>query len=104
MFRCRFRRLRLLLVVLLLAASAAAPARGPWRASEANTRGWQWMTPEERIEHQARIRSFQRLDECEAYQQEHHRLMAERAAAQGRQLSAEGRDICEHLRPAVARP
>ncbi|WP_205629902.1 hypothetical protein [Dechloromonas denitrificans] len=90
--------------MVLIAASGAAPARGPWRASEDNTRGWQFMTPEERVEHQARIRSFQRLDECEAYQQAHHRLMLERAAGQGRQLSAGGRDICEHLRPAAARP
>ncbi|WP_153132712.1 hypothetical protein [Dechloromonas hortensis] len=101
MSRCPF---RLLLVVLLIAASGAVQARGPWRASEENTRGWQLMTPEERVEHQARIRSFQRLDECEAYQQAHHRLMLERAARQGRQLSTGGRDICDHLRPSAARP
>lgn len=96
---------RLLQIVLLLAlivVSLPSQARGPWRASEGNTRGWQFMTPEERIEHQAKIRSFRTLDECERYRAEHHHLMAERAARQGGQLSSGGRDICQHLRPVAS--
>jgi hypothetical protein len=58
-------------------------ARGPWRASEANTRGWQLMTPEERIEHQSRIRGFATLEECRSYQLSHHQLMEERAKQHG---------------------
>ena len=85
---------------LLLAAAFAAEARGPWRAGEDNTRGWQLMTPEERIEHQARVRGFKTLDECRTYQQEHHREMEQRARARGSALPSGGRDICDHLKPA----
>ena len=85
---------------LLLAAALAAEARGPWRASEDNTRGWQFMTPEERVEHQARVRGFKTLDECRAYKQEHHRLMEQRAKDKGSAMPSGGRDICAHLKPA----
>ncbi len=95
---------RWLLAALLLAACATAQARGPWRASEANTRGWQFMTPDERVAHQARVRGFTRLEDCRAYQQEHHRLMVERARAQGAALPGGGRDICAHLEPGSEAP
>ncbi len=88
---------------LLLAALFALPltdaeARGPWRAGEGNTRGWQLMTPEERVEHQARIRSFTSLAQCEAYREEHHRQMEQRARERGVSLRGGGRDFCAHLR------
>lgn len=91
------------LVVGLLLLNTAS-ARGPWRASEANTRGWQLMTPEERIEHQSRIRSFTTLEECRSYQLEHHQLMEERARQRGVALPGGGRDICDHLKPGKATP
>jgi len=81
-----------------------ASAWGPWRASEGNTRGWQLMTPEERIEHQTRIRGFTTLDECRSYQVSHHQLMEERARQRGRALPGGGQDICEHLKPAKPKP
>lgn len=81
-----------------------AEARGPWRASETNTRGWQLMTPEERIEHQSRIRGFGTLEECRSYQRLHHQLMEERAKQRAMALSEGGRDICEHLKPGKAIP
>ena len=90
--------LPLALAALSITLAGSALARGPWRASEENTRGWYFMTPEERIEHQARIRSFKTLDECRAYQTEHHQLMEARAHEQGRPLPGGHRDICEHLR------
>jgi hypothetical protein len=93
----------LILAVLLpalLLSSFMAEARGPWRATEENTRGWQLMTPQERIEHQARIRSFETLEACRAYQLEHHQLMLQRARAKGSALPANDRDICAHLKPA----
>lgn len=98
---CRMgKRLMLLaLAALALAVADSALARGPWRASESNTSGWYFMTPEERIEHQARIRSFNSYAECRAYQLEHHQEMTRRAAAQGQQLTPGRRDVCEHLRP-----
>jgi len=91
----------LLAVLLLLAFAAPAAASGPWRASETNTRGWQLMTPEERIEHQARIRGFRTYAECRSYQIEHHRLMEERARQRGLELPRGRRDVCEHLQQAA---
>ena len=76
-----------------------ATARGPWRASEENTRGWQLMSPAERIEHQRLIRSFTSLASCRSYQLGHHQLMEERARQQGIVLRSGGRDICAHLVP-----
>lgn len=90
---------RILIITLLLSLAAAAQARGPVRASEANTRGWQLMTPEERIEHQSRIRGFTSYEECRSYQVGHHQLMEERARQRDMALPRGGRDICEHLRP-----
>jgi len=90
---------RVLIVTLLLSVAAAAHARGPVRASEGNTRGWQLMTPEERIEHQAKIRGFTTYEACRSYQVSHHQLMEERAKQRGMALPQGRRDICEHLRP-----
>jgi predicted ferric reductase len=59
------------------------------------------MTPEERIEHQSKIRGFKTYEECRSYQVAHHQLMEERArAARHGPCRAGGRDICEHLQPA----
>lgn len=88
----------LLASALSLAFIDSALARGPWRASDGNTTGWYLMSPEERIEHQARIRGFRTYDDCHAYQVEHHQIMAARAAEKRLQLPEKGRDICEHLR------
>lgn len=88
----------LVLAAVSLAFAGSASARGPWRASEGNTTGWHLMSPEERIEHQARIRGFKNYEDCRAYQLKHHQLMAARASEQGLQLPVKGRDFCEHLR------
>lgn len=74
-----------------------ASAGGPWRAGESNTRGWQFMSAEERIAHQARIRGFASLEECRRYQRQHHRLMEERARQRGLPLPGGGKDFCAHL-------
>jgi hypothetical protein len=87
------------LVVLSMLLLTGALARGPWRASETNTRGWQFMTPEERIEHQAKVRGFGTYEECRAYQVEHHRLMEARAKQRGMALPSGGQDFCAHLKP-----
>jgi hypothetical protein len=86
-------------VVLSPFLLTGALARGPWRASETNTRGWQFMTPEERIEHQAKVRGFGTYEECRAYQVEHHRLMEARAKQRGMALPSGGQDFCAHLKP-----
>lgn len=91
-------------LVIGLLLIGAASARGPWRASESNTRGWQLMSPEERIEHQAKIRSFTKLEECRSYQVSHHQLMEERAQQRGLALAGSGRDICDHLKTEKPKP
>jgi hypothetical protein len=89
----------ILICIVLLAGTAAA---GPWRASEANTSGWAFMTPKERLEHQATMRAFTDYGACHAYQLQHHEALAARAQASGQTLkpTAERRDLCAHLRPA----
>lgn len=93
---------KVLCVTIALAASVAiapAHAAGPWRADAGNTRGWQLMTPEERLAHQATIRAFDSYPACRAYQADHHRAMDERAKQQGRVLTPEQHDYCAHLKP-----
>ena len=91
-----------LVIGLLLIGTSSA--RGPWSASESNTRGWQLMSPEERIDHQAKIRSFTKLEECRSYQVSHHQLMEERAQQRGLALAGSGRDICDHLKTEKPNP
>jgi hypothetical protein len=88
-----------LIASLFLLAEFVAAQAGPWRANPGNTRGWMLMTPQERLEHQAKIRSFSDYQACHAYQVAHHRLMQERAARLGLTLPERGRDACAHLRP-----
>lgn len=95
---------RFLLSLLLLTLALPVSARGPWRASEENTRGWQLMSPEERIAHQSKVRGFASLDECRTYQLAHHQQMAERARQQGIALPRDGQDICAHLKPGKGEP
>ncbi len=91
-------QLRRLLPWLALCLPLVATG-GPWRAGPDNSAGWRWMTPAERVEHQRRLRSFTRYDDCVAYQREHHALMAERARRDGVELKAH-RSVCDELRAA----
>jgi hypothetical protein len=98
--------MRLALLLLLLAGVGTASAAGPLRASERNTSGWAYMTPRERLEHQATVRAFADYDACHAYQLQHDEAMEARAQASGQTLkpASERRDLCEHLRPPPAKP
>ena len=95
-----------LIVPLLLLSGGTPGAAGPLRASERNTSGWAYMTPQERLEHQATVRAFTDYDACRAYQRRHHEAMAARAQASGQALKPESerRDICAHLRPLPVKP
>ena len=70
---------------LTVGAGQAAP-RGPWVADKGNTWGWQLMTPQERAEHQTKMRSFKTYEECKAYLEEHHKQMEARAKEKGMTL------------------
>ena len=48
--------------------------------------GYELMTPEERLEYQNRMRSLRTQEEREQFRLEHHRLMQDRARAQGKTL------------------
>ncbi len=85
------------LLFSLLLLSPDALAQGPWRATRDNTPGWQWLTPAERIEHQARIRGFSDYETCALYRREHRQLVSERAQAAGQQVGPGRHDFCKHL-------
>ncbi|WP_442809134.1 hypothetical protein [Trinickia soli] len=87
-----------ILIALLLVAPFSNAAAGPWYAASPNTYGWRFMTPEEREEHQRRMRSFTSYEECKAYQAEHHALMAERARKARALLKPHADSGCEQLR------
>ena len=91
------RTLHMPLAGLLLTLAATAHA-GPWRADPDNSRGWELMSPAERIEHQRRLRSFTDYEACQAYQQAHHAQMDARAQAAGRSLRPRARSPCDDLR------
>ncbi len=96
-------KLKFVLVTALtgvtLSTSGLALARGPWGANLGNTMGWQVMTPAERTEHQAKMRSFKTYDECKAYQHEHHTQMETRAKEKGVTLPAMGSGYgCDNMK------
>ena len=86
------------LAALLLILAATTAHAGPWRADPDNSRGWELMSPAERIEHQRRLRSFTDYEACRAYQQAHHAQMEARAQAAGRSLRPRARSPCDDLR------
>ena len=81
-----------------VALNTTLAVAAPWRADEDNTRGWMLMTPQERIEHQARVRGFADRAACESYRAEHHALMAQRARARGLSLPDHEWNFCDRLK------
>ncbi len=65
------------------AAAKDQPAAAP---SDEPVCGWDLMTPEERAEHRAKMRSLKTAPEREAYRAEQHAKMEERAKQQGKTL------------------
>jgi hypothetical protein len=58
------------------------------------------MTPEERSEHQARMRSMSSAGECRTYMAEHRAQMEARAKDKGgKALRGPRRDACAGLKP-----
>ena len=53
------------------------------RLQDKDVYGWQLMTPKERNEYQDKIRNLKTEQEREAYRNEHHKRMQERAKEQG---------------------
>lgn len=75
----------------LALAAGTAMARGPWAVNQGNTWSYSLMTPQERSEHQAKMRSFKTYDECKAYQEQHHQQMEARAKEKAATLPPMGK-------------
>ena len=87
------------LLALALTAIALHPsqAAGPWRAHAGNSAGWKAMTPDERMEHQRRMRSFGAYEACRRYETEQALRMQQRRAAGDAMADAE-QSACRQLR------
>lgn len=87
------------LALTTVLAAGSVFAQGRWAADDGNTRGWQLMTAQERVEHQNKMRSFTTYDECKTYQQEQHQAMEARAKEKGVTLPAAGDGYgCDNMR------
>lgn len=63
------------------------------------TTGWSMMSPQEREEHQAKMRSITTYEECKSYRAQHHQQMIERAKQQGASVPAQPRhDACANFK------
>ncbi len=89
-----------LLILIVFCGCVASVSAGPWRASEDNVYGWQLMAPDERIEHQRQLRSFDTYDACKQYLAEHHAELEARADRLGVVLRPRRRPACDELRAA----
>ncbi len=89
-----------LIATLLAALLASTAMAGPWRWSgnQRNTPGWQLMTPEERAEHQTKLRSFTDYNACKEYVDQHHNLMEERSKEKGVPLRAIRSTPCDTMK------
>jgi len=85
--------------IVTFAATAAGPRSGP-PDDRADRYGWNLMTPDERTEHQQKMRGFTDYAACLTYVAEHHRLMDERAKAKGVTLPPMHEQACRRLKPA----
>lgn len=89
------------LLVTLIATTCISDsyAKGwRWQGNQKNTYGWQLMTPEERTEHQTRMRSFTDYNACREYVDEHHKQMEERAREKGITPPVMRRNPCDTMK------
>jgi hypothetical protein len=100
---CRTSAALLGFAVIAIQAIAGPVHAAPWRADEDNTRGWMLMTPQERIEHQARVRGFTSYEACQAYRAEHHAVIEQRARERGLAAPGEHWDFCDRLKRGAPR-
>jgi hypothetical protein len=91
---------------ITLNAQPYGPGPGPGpgmmgpRFNEQTTPGWAMMTPEERMAHQEKMRGFKDAAACQAYMEEHHKLMESRAKEKGKSLPFKGPGPgCDYLKP-----
>jgi len=87
-------------LTLAIAMSFAVAEARPWRwqGTQQNTYGWQLMTPQERTEHQTKLRSFTEYNACQEYVNEHHKQMEERAKEKGITTPIMKRNPCDVMK------
>jgi len=103
--------LKSITLIALLGAALAAPVLaqpgpgmggmgggGGMRFNQNNTPGWSLMTPEERTEHQTKMRAVKTYDECKALQTEQHAAMEIRAKEQGVTLPVPRQNGCDRMK------
>jgi len=89
------------LLVTLIASTCVSDASAKgwrWQGNQKNTYGWQLMTPEERTEHQSKMRSFTDYDACREYVDDHHKQMEERAREKGITPPVMRRNPCDTMK------
>lgn len=89
-----------IVLTLAIAMTVAAVEAGPyrWAVNQQNTYGWQLMTPEERTEHQTKMRSFTEYESCKTYIAEHHKKMEDRAKEKGVAAPVARRSPCDIMK------
>jgi len=85
-----------LAIAMGFAVAEARPWR--WQGTQQNTYGWQLMTPQERTEHQTKLRSFTDYDACKEYVYGHHAKMEERAKEKGITAPMVKRNPCDVMK------
>jgi hypothetical protein len=88
-------------IALLTASSSFAALEGPannYRLDRGNVEGWGMMSRAERTEHRDRMHSFKTDAECNAYQEEHHKLMEQRAKERGAKLPKPRHNACSMMK------
>ncbi|MCP5279767.1 MAG: hypothetical protein H6935_15645 [Thiobacillus sp.] len=83
------------ILFLTLAGQALA---FPWYAGGDNLRGAQFLTPDERKAHVARLQGMQSFDECRTYMQAHYLELDKRAKEKNMALPPVQGDPCEVMR------
>jgi hypothetical protein len=69
-----------------------------WAWNSDTVPGWQLMTPDERTEHQNKMRSMKTYADCETYHKEHWSVMEQRAKEKGVAVATPRRDPCEVMK------
>ena len=84
--------------LLCMIVASHAYAFGPWHATDQNTPGWRYMSPNERIEYQRHMRGFNTLEQCRDFQAQHQLRIRERAGQTGVIPEAATESACAQLK------
>lgn len=80
------------------ASEADLDDQGKIRFGRNNAFGWELMSEEERTAHSEKMLGITTYDECNAYQEQHHKQMEVRAKEKGRTLSEPNNNACNRMK------